>query len=296
MKIIFSRLGALTLIFATFLSCETNRKSNTPNEITYDIISVSEVYHLQNDSTKPSCTLEISYTFPSAYANAEVLEKMQKELNFLLMEGEKYEKLTPKDAIDQYVKDYIENYKRDAVEQFPDWQETGSKDSYFSYFKALSSIILFDQGGLISYQVTSRDYKGGENYIPSDFESDEVSRTDAVTTYRNIVIDLTNGSAIKEEDIFQSEYKDILNSLLIQEIIKHNKVKDTEDLIMMGYWGIEDLTSNNNFLIDDKGITYIFNPGEFSALKLGEIRVFLPYSDLVNILKDKSPISNILNS
>lgn len=273
------RFSLVILVFAMFFSCETNKKSDAPNDIVYDSVSVAKIYHLENDSTKPSCSLKINYIFPVKYSNQEVLNKMQSELNFAFMEDEKYEKLSPADAVDKYIEDYIDNYKQDASEQFPDWAESDDPEDYFSYYKTLSTKVLFDKGGLVSYQITSMDYKGGAN---------------SSTSYRNAVINLSTGESIYEKDIYIADYKDVLNPLLIKKIVEQNNVQTPEDLLMYGYWGIEDLTSSNNFSIDDKGITYIFNPGEYSAPTLGEIRVFLPYNEIKIILKEGSPISGLV--
>lgn len=279
MKTILMRFSLVILVFAMFFSCETNKKSDAPNDIVYDSVSVAKIYHLENDSTKPSCSLKINYIFPVKYSNQEVLNKMQSELNFAFMEDEKYEKLSPADAVDKYIEDYIDNYKQDASEQFPDWAESDDPEDYFSYYKTLSTKVLFDKGGLVSYQITSMDYKGGAN---------------SSTSYRNAVINLSTGESIYEKDIYIADYKDVLNPLLIKKIVEQNNVQTPEDLLMYGYWGIEDLTSSNNFSIDDKGITYIFNPGEYSAPTLGEIRVFLPYNEIKIILKEGSPISGLV--
>lgn len=276
MKAIITRLGLFFLVTFIWFSCNTDKRSNTPNEITYDSISVSRIYHLENDSTKPSCSLRINYIYPVSYADSAVLTKVQRELNYVLLEDEGYEQLKPADAVNKFITDYIENYKREAKEQFPDWEKSGDTEDYFSFYKTLDSKVLFDMGGLLSYQVSSMDYKGGAN---------------SSTLYRNVVIDLETGKRVTENDIFIADYKKMLNAQLIRKILDQNKVMKPEDLLEFGYWGIEDLTSNNNFYVDTKGITYILNPGEYSAPSLGEIRIFLTYPEVDQILKNDSPIS-----
>lgn len=276
MKIILTSIGLFVFSFIAFTSCKTERKPNTPNEIAYDSISVAKIYHLDNDSTKPSCSLKIKYLYPIKFTDEKVLSVMQKELNFAMMEDEKYETLSPADAVNKYVEDYIEKYRADAKEQFPDWQQSGDTEDYFSYYKTLNTKVLFDMDNLLSYQISSMDYKGGAN---------------SSTAYRNIVIDLKTGDMLSEQDIFVPEYRKILNELLIRKIVLQNKVQKPEDLLEFGYWGIEDLTSNENFYVDNSGVTYIFNPGEYSAPSLGEIKVFLPYDEIRNLLRDNSPVS-----
>jgi len=274
MKIIFTRIILIGIVVGAFFSC--TKKADTPNEISYDSLSVSRIYHLDNDSTKPSCSVKIQYVFPVKYADADILSKLQKELNYTVLEDESYESLSPDSAVDKYIKDYIDNYVRDANIQFPDWAESGETDDYFSFYKTIGSKVLYDKNKLLSYQASSMDYKGGAN---------------STTLYRNVVIDLKTGNVVTEQDIFIPEYKNVLNAMLTDKIVAQNKVKTAEELLEFGYWGIEDITSNNNFYIDDKGLTYIFNQGEYSAPSLGEIRVPFTFDELSVILKPESPIS-----
>lgn len=276
MKIIFTRIGLLFFVFALFFACKTEKQNNdAPNDIVYDTISVSEVYHIENDTLKPSCTLDIEYIYPVKYGKEEVLKTVQGELNFVLMEDEKYEKLSPAEAVNKYVEDYIANYKREVEEQYPEWKKSGEAGDYFSYQKTLASEVIFSKAEILSYQIVSTDDKGGAN--SSKFS-------------RNVVFDLETGNVIQEKDIFLSGYKDFLNAVVVSKIMVQNKVTDVEDLVAYGYIGVEDLTSNNNFYVDDKGITYIFNPGDYSIFTL-DIKVFLPYAEIKQILKEDSPIS-----
>jgi len=277
MKKLLILFSILLFTFALFFSCKKDRPVNAPNEIVYDSILVAKIYHIDNDSTKPSCSLKINYIYPVEYADANILQKIQGELNFVMMEDEAYEKLSPKDAVERYVKDYIENYKRDAKEQFPDWEESGDTEDYFSYYKTLATKVLYDMSDILSYQISSMDYKGGAN---------------SSTAYRNVVIDIKTGNLLGEPDIFIPDFKKMLNPMLVRKIMEQNKVSKMEDLLEFGYW-VDDLTSNNNFYVDDKGITYIFNPLEYSTPSIGAIKIFLTYDEVSGILKPDSPISHL---
>lgn len=279
MKKIFAGIVCVTLIITCLLfSCKKPGGNVEPNNIVFDSVNVSKVYHLDNDSTKPSCSLKIQYIFPVEYKNKDVLTKIQGELNVALMEDETYQLLSPSDAVKKYAEDYITNYKQEAETQFGNWEESDESEDYFSYYKTIKTNIVFDKADLLSYQVVSMDYKGGAS---------------SSTIYRNIVLDLTTGNQLTEKDVFIDDYSKSLNQLLSHEVIKQNGVKSAEDLLELGFWGIEDLTSNNNFSVDEKGLTYIINQGEYSAPSLGEIRIFFPYSEILDLLKENSPISRL---
>lgn len=278
MKIKATLLSLTILLFFAFFSCKTDKKkADESNDIVYDTISVSEVYHIDNDTTKPFCSLDIHYVYPAEYIDKEILAAVQSELNYVLLEDERYESMNPREAVEKYVVDYIDHYKRDVEEQFPEWEKSGEAEDYFSYRKTLNSELKYSKGGLVSYQMVSTDDKGGAN--SSKFS-------------RNIVIDLETGNTVNEKDIFLPNYKDALNTLLVSKIMRQNNVTNVEDLVAYGYIGVEDLTSNNNFFVDDKGITYVFNPGDYSIFTL-EIRVFIPYAEIKSMLKEDSPISNL---
>lgn len=277
MKLIFIQISLFVIFFAAFSSCE-NKKTDVPNDIVYDSIAVSKIYHLDNDSTKPSCSVKIKFIFPIQYTDSAILHKIQKEFNYALLEDESYEALTPANAVDKYITDYITNYQEAAKVQFPDWADSEETDDYFSFYKTLGSKVLYDKGGIITYQTSSMDFKGGAN---------------SSTFYKNVVFDLKTGEVITEKDIFIPEYKKLFNQMLSDKIIAQNNVETAEDLLEFGYWGIEDIASNNNFLIDENGLTYIFNQGEYSAPSLGAIKVPFTYNELYPILKDNSPISNL---
>ena len=275
MKTIFSRIILFGILTGAFFSCKT-KKADSPNELTYDSVSVSRIYHMDNDSTKPSCTLKVKYIFPVKYSDAGVLSKIQRELNYAILEDESYEALRPDSAVEKYVTDYIKNYIDEAKVQFPDWAESDETEDYFSFYKSIESKVLYDKNMLLSYQVSSMDYKGGAN---------------SSTLYKNVVLDLKTGNVVTEQDIFIADYKKELNAMLTSKIVAQNNVKKAEELLEFGYWGIEDITSNNNFYLDDNGLTYIFNQGDFSAPSLGKIQVPFSFKELTAILKPDSPIS-----
>jgi hypothetical protein len=277
MKFVSVQIGLFSILSVLFFSCN-NKRTGAPNEVVYDSIAVSEIYHLDNDSTKPSCSVKISYVYPKAYADTLILTKLQQEFNYAMLEDESYETLSPENAVDKYITDYIANYKDAAETQFPDWETSEDSDDYFSFYKILSSKVLFDRGGLISYQTSSMDFKGGAN---------------SSTFYKNTIIDLKTGEVVTEKDIFIPEYQKLLNAMLADKIVAQNNVEKAEDLLEFGYWGIEDITSNNNFSIDQNGLTYLFNQSEYSVPSLGTVKVPFTYDELYPILKENSPISII---
>jgi len=259
-------------------SCDQKHEI-TENKIGLDTISIVKVYHLDNDSTQPSCNLKIGFVYPSSYKDDSILESVRKGFidNFF---DESYAQLPPQEAVDKYAENYINNYKEDArvffKEKINDFSEDSSADNYFSYYEKISNEITFNKSGLLATRICQTNFKGGSNSFQQ---------------YANYVYDLTKGKYLTEEDIFNEGYEKVLNRVFKDKLLAINKVETINNLEDLGYFGIEEIMPNNNFLIEEKGITYTFNKGEYSALQLDEINLFIPYEEIMPILKEKSPIS-----
>ena len=180
-------------------------------------------------------------------------------------------------AVAKYTKDYLNNYK----ELEADFKaELKKKDdlpvgAWFSYFEMSSDEIVYNQNDILSYTVSFENYTGGAH---------------GSHAYNNHVINLKTGNAITEEDIFIENFQDSLAQILIDHIAKQNKVENPKDLENIGFFSVEEIFPNGNFLVDGDGITYTFNEYEIAAYVVRETNVFLPYAEIQYLLKKDSPI------
>jgi hypothetical protein len=199
-----------------------------------------------------------------------------------------YEDLTPQEAMNTYVENYIVNYKKDAsifqssinkieiLESLsPDSVDTDYSDLYNSYFETLKDSITYQGNSLLSFQVKQSISKDGKS---------------SYDLYRNRVIDMKTDSLISESDIFTPGYEHILRQLFIATLQEQNNVTSISELEDFGFFGTEEISPNNNFYINDKGITYTFNKGEYSAYQLDAPVIFIPYQALKPILKENTAI------
>lgn len=282
MKNLIKGIPLIFIIASMLFSCN-KRSQSIENAIKFDSITVTKVYNLNNDSTQPSCNLKISFVYPTSYNNKTILANVQSLFLYCIL-GDNYKDLDPKEAISKYSENYIKNYTEDAAIFFRDKDvdrgdpedKTPSDDNYFSYYESLTNSIKFNKGDIIAFQVHQNNYKGGG----TSFQQ-----------YVNYNIDLKTGKIITEEDIFLPDYEKTLNTLFQEKLKAANKVKSINELEDIGYFGIDEIAPNNNMLIQEDGILYTFNKGEYSVLQLDEINIFIPYGEIISILKANSPIS-----
>ncbi len=112
-------------------------------------------------------------------------------------------------------------------------------------------------------------------------------------TVRNYVLDLSSGELMAEGDIFSAGYDLALRPILQGSLLEAHGVKSVQELEDLGFFGIDEIVPNKNFLINDKGITYTFNKGEYSAYQLQVPEVFIPYTAVRSLLRENSVVSKL---
>ena len=132
-----------------------------------------------------------------------------------------------------------------------------------------------------SYTVSFENYTGGAHGAHS---------------YNNHVVNLKTGKPITEEEIFVDNYQDNLARILVDQIAKQNNVSDAKELENIGFFSVDEIFPNGNFLVDETGITYSFNEYEIAAYVVGVTNVHLPYKEIRYLLRDDSPISQLIEN
>ena len=262
-----STLACLLLgLIAT--GCDMGTKKASENDIRFDSITVEKIYHLLDNPDNPNCDLEIKFVYPQAYADEAILEKLRKQFVVSYF-GEDYEDLSPEEATRHYTDDYLSAYK-DLEEDYKDDLANADKrpvGAWYSYYEMSSNTIAFNQADIISYTVS----------------------------FENYVLNLRTGRPITEEEIFVEDYQDSLARILVDRIARQNNLTDIKELEDIGFFSVDEIYPNGNFLVDEEGITYSFNEYEIAAYVVGVTNVRLPYQDIRHLLKDESPIAHLID-
>ena len=273
------KLVVLFLISEFVSGCNIGTKKTTDNDVTFDSISVDKTYHLLENPENPNCNLQINFTYPAKYDNKDILKKIQQQFVYSYF-GDGYENLSPEEATAKYTEDYLNNYK-DLEDEYK--AEVAKADetpvgAWFSYFEMSSDDIAYNKNDILSYTVNFENYTGGAHGAHS---------------FTNHVIDMKTGNLIKEDDIFIEGFQEDLAQILIDRIAKQNTVENPKELENIGFFSIDEIFPNGNFLIDDNGITYTFNEYEIAAYVVGATNVHLPYEEIQYLLKKESPIAHL---
>ena len=272
-------IGLSICLSGLFLETGCNHKAAvTKNAITFDSISVTETYHMFDDETQPSCDLGIQFVFPSDYANKEVLNALQ-QFFITAYFGLEYTGLTPQEAVDEYIEQYIAHYKSLEPDYIKEKDTLGYEDDedipFFSFSEYSKSYIQFNEGNILSFVVHRFEYTGG---------------THGSTSINAYIADISTGELLQINDIFNENDHDKIAELIVQQLMVEYEVTQAEDLKNVGFFDVSTIMANENFFADDSGITFIYNQYEIAPYVMGTIEVSLSYDAIKPYIKKSSPL------
>jgi len=276
-----------------FSACNT-KKSNIAqdNDVVFDTLYLSQQMFLDNDPSKSSCNLEIRLVYPiaSKKLNIDTLTNLWTSCIF----GQSNTGISLQQAAKSYIDTYFQRYRQDArnfrenrfdkdplsaltdSSYFTSEEEADEpRSEFYSYYETLTDTVTYNQNDLISLQVRRVSNKGG---------------SESYETFRNFVIELKTGNILSEKDIFIEGYEPQLRRIIINKLLKQNGVNDISELEQLGYFGVDEIVPNRNFLIDAKGITFIFNKGEYSAYLISAPVIFIPYEEIRHLLRENTTV------
>jgi len=263
-------------VFLSFLNVSCfNRTKSSDNEVSFDTIQVHETSSIDYKKSKLNCNLTISFIYPVSCKKSSQLVELQKifiEKSF----PPKYANLSPEEALKSFTNQYLSDFQSiKDKDSFEDDYILEDENSYI-YELSIENEILYNRNNFISFVVKINNYEGGAHGSNSIY---------------GYVIDLNTGKFLTEEDFAGRNYKKNITPVLIQKIAASKGISDISQLEeSMGY-KIGDISPNENFTIDDKGLTYYFNEYEIAAYFVGITQVFIPYEDLKSFITNNNPIS-----
>lgn len=269
------------LMAALLTGCWGETKKDQPNDLDFETSEIDRTYYLLENPENPNCNLNIKFTYPTKYSDKTILGKIQNEF-VLSYFGEAYAGLSPKEATEKYADDYIEAYKELEVDFKAELENSKGSPigAWFGYFEMSENKIAYNRNNILSYTISFENYTGGAH---------------GAHAYTNHVLNLKTGEPLTENDIFIEYFQDDLADLLINEIARQNNVSEPKELENMGFFSVEEIYPNGNFLVDETGITYSFNEYEIAAYVVGLINVHLSFEEVGKLLRPDSPIAHLIN-
>lgn len=256
------RLYCSILALIIFSSCGTQKGDNSSGDNSnIEYVSYNETKSINDNG---SIELKINIIKFKDESESFLNQYIQSDLgNYFGFENHKFDNNSLNEkTLNILVTKYIRNLSNDYSDL--------DQDS----FELLSSIIIdtdYSISNLIVLKLTSESYLGGAHGAYS-------------TEYK--VFDTKKKLQLKAEDIFDMESLTTISYdyFLTERGISKKEVNVKDE----GFWFKDDkFHLNDNFTIDEKNITFIFNPYEIASYADGQIEVVVPLSKLDKVIKEE---------
>jgi len=282
MKRLYTRIF-LSLLFGTFVgasltACSGSGKQQSSADSTqgdccdsifpvqWDSIHIKTTYYDQQAARSgSSVNVDILYHYPTN--DTTLLTTISKAFF-----GDAYATMSPKAAIEQYLREVRSEYLFGADSLGFSAKELADMKSELS----LSNRITYSDDHIITIQKDLYTYSAGAAH--------------GLHGVGNYSLDRKSKDVISEGDLFIDGYGPELNKVLQRALIKSLGRKTAQEVEKEDGIYVADLTSNDNFRLDAKGMTYTYNPYEIAPYAMGVIEFFVPYEEVRHLLRPQSII------
>lgn len=254
------------LILVTALTCcKDSNHTQHPSGIEFDSIAIDTVATLTSDMNAPQCILKLDIKIAKGEHARQINDSLIRSgilvpdyLSLTTMS------LSPKEAVDSFVKRYINEYREFYTPIF-------QKETNKAYGQQFFEVTTKTQGGK----------EGITNYIANISIISGEQNTE-YTLVKNI--DERSGKILSLSDILDDGSESAVGAVILKQLGKQED-KSTDDLLQEGFFASRDAYPSHNFLLNENSITFIYISGEIANRLKGEIHVDVEYSDLKKWLK-----------
>ena len=182
--------------------------------------------------------------------------------------------------VENYVKSYLNDYLNEGVEAIDNYgDDIEATATWMSYEQSIIGKAIYNQDGLLSYQMTLSSYTGGAH---GNFN-----------TY-NGVFNLETRESVALESLFDTMSYGDLNAMLQRKLADQYECETVQELTTKAsFFAPEELEANDNFYIDETGITWTFDPYEIAPFSEGTIVVSLTWDDVYPLLRGEAPVMKL---
>ncbi|WP_420186970.1 DUF3298 domain-containing protein [Bacteroides pyogenes] len=270
-------LFAFILSVSIYLSSCHDKMNKNTGVLRFDSIRINETAHLFNDTGKPACNIRIGFTYPVRSSDPILKDSLNKHFISICF-GDKFSGEKPEDVINQYTRNYIDEYRRDLEPMYLEDEKDKNNDSsirtWYSYYKNIESHVQLYRNDLLVYRVDYNEYTGGAHGMYT-------------TMYVNM--DLALIRPLLLEDLFIAGYQEPLTELIWNQLMADNRVTTREALEDLGYGSTGEIIPTENFYLDTKGITFHYNVYDITPYSMGAVEVTLLF-DAIRHLLGNNPI------
>lgn len=265
-----------------FFSCTTKSSDIT---VLIDSVSVDSICPLFHNYEKPACHFNLRMEVPYVEDNSGLSQSLQRFLITIPRQGAFAEECdgTVSGMANSYLRTYIMQYLHEGKEAIDSYgEDMDAAATWMSYEELAEGKVTFQEANFLSYQFKVFSYMGGAH---------------GNTITANRVFDLNSQQVITLSNLFSTDNLSEVGALLRQALATLNECESVEQLAQAGiFFSVNEIEPTDNFMLDDKGLTWIYDPYEIAPYAYGPVTVSLTWKELVDLLDPESPVKAFAQS
>lgn len=252
------------------------------NTVSFEVIKVDTVCPLFKNIEKPACHLTLEMEAPVEETREVVSKNLQNAIISLSM-NEDLQRRSESDMHKMsscFVHDYLINYLSEGKAALEDYDEDlRSAEEWMSYEERVVGKAIYNSNDLISYQISIYSYTGGAH---------------GNSSLRNLVFDCNQCYQLHLGDVLIDTANDDITDMMYKNLSAQFEGKSIEELCSNGtLFQPFTLAPTENFYIDDKGLTWTYDPYEIAPYSTGIITISLTWEQLYPYIDSESPVLRI---
>lgn len=283
MKRFFIAILCVCSVLLGLVSCQQSKVSD--QHLTFDVLSIDSVCPLFSTYDKPACHIEVQLAVPATETDGELKSAVEHFITSLPADGafEDQTDGTLASAVNAYVRTYILQYLNegpDAIDSYGEDMEAAA--TWMSYEEHVDGKALYNDNGLLCYQVRISSYTGGAH---------------GNTKTYNGVFDLNQQEALTLERIFEEHSLEELNSQLRQQLALQYGCGSVEELAeKTAFFAPTEIEATDNYFVSDSCISWLFDPYDIAPYSEGEITISLPWDKVQPLLRADAAVKRLMKN
>lgn len=269
-------IGFVTLALLTVFGCKQQVKTDVSATVSFDTLSIDTISPLFAYEKEPACHFSLSMEYPTAAASEEMLHVIDEFIVGLYFKDD-YIGLSCQTAARKYCDNYLSAYKEEGKDVLDAYGKNILEAiPWMSYEEISTGRVLYCNHGFLSYAVTFYSYRGGAH---------------GNSSVSNKVLNLSTYCPLYLSDLFSSNGCLEVAAILRNTLAKNYGCASVAELAETEqFFSPEEIDLTENFFIDDKGITWEYNPYEIAPYSMGLISVTLSWAQVLPFLLEDSPL------
>ena len=218
--------------------------------------------YFNRDKSQPSASYHLSVLFPSSVIEDATYHQLMTRIYKLIgYRGEIGKKENMISALESAFFKQFNNSLQNI--------QTDSFNTSFNWEKSIRVDVINNEKGLLCLQVDTYAKTG---------------RRPGSKVVKYLVFDVSQNKVVHISDIIPLEQQKKLNVLLQEKIRTHYHIKAEKSLTDMGFFQ-DSITATHNFYIHPGGLGFYYNVYEIAPFSNGPTDLFIPWSELVGIVR-----------